>query len=44
MKAKSNAMCQAYLSELHQISPADALKMLDKMTHSQKIQILNRYL
>ena len=43
MKAKSNAMCQAYLSELHQISPADALKMLDKMTHSQKTKILNRY-
>lgn len=43
MKAKSNAICQAYLSELHQISPAEALKMLNKMTHGQKTQILNRY-
>ena len=43
MKAKSNAICQAYLSEIHQISPAEALKMLNKMTHGQKTQILNRY-
>lgn len=43
MNPKNNGFCQAYLSELHQISPADALKMLNKMTHKQKIQILNSY-
>jgi hypothetical protein len=43
MTPRNIGFCQTYLSEIHQISPADALKMLNKMPHKQKLQTLNSY-
>ena len=43
MNPKNNGFCQAYLSEIHQIPPDDALKMLNKMAPKQKNKILHSY-
>lgn len=43
MTPRNIGFCLAYLSETHQISPADALKMLNKMPQKQKVQTLNSY-
>jgi hypothetical protein len=41
MNPKNNGFCQAYLSELHQISPADAMKMLKAMNAKEKHKTFN---
>jgi len=43
MTPRNVGFCLAYLRETHQISPADALKMLNKMPQKQKVQTLNSY-
>ena len=43
MTPRNTRFCQAYLSEIHQIPPDDALKMLNKMAPKQKNKILNSY-
>ena len=43
MTPRNTRFCQAYLSEIHQISPDDALKMLNKMAPKQKNKILHSY-
>ena len=43
MTPRNTRFCQAYLSEIHQIPPDDALKMLNKMAPKQKNKILHSY-
>ena len=43
MTPRNTRFCQAYLSEIHQIPPDEALKMLNKMAPKQKNKILNSY-
>lgn len=41
MNPKNNGICQAYLSEIHQISLADALKMLKAMNAKEQNKTFN---
>ena len=41
MNPKNNGICQAYLSEFHQIPLADALKMLKAMNAKEQHKTFN---